>query len=64
MIKFEHVSDDGFIILFDEEKGIHRKYIRLPLGNIGEKIRNLDGKAVYIKVMKIMGEEGIVDFKS
>jgi len=60
------ISDDGFVTLMNE-KGDTRDDLRLPEGELGEKIRSEFGKedtSVIITVLSAVGEESIIACKN
>eukprot|EP01028_Stygiella_incarcerata_P009651 TRINITY_DN462_c0_g1_i1.p2 TRINITY_DN462_c0_g1~~TRINITY_DN462_c0_g1_i1.p2 ORF type:complete len:152 (-),score=36.11 TRINITY_DN462_c0_g1_i1:371-826(-) len=67
--RFEHqlvdISEDGFCSVL-LETGDMKEDLRLPAGELGEKIRADfdDGKEVIVSVMSAMGEEAIFQHKS
>lgn len=59
------ISDDGFCSLLDDDKNETRDDIKLPEGELGEKIREKfeAEESLKVTVLKSMGEEAILAFK-
>ncbi len=60
------ISADGFVSLLDDENNEIREDIRLPIGDLGNDIRESFEKEEPIKVtvLKSMGQEAILGFFS
>lgn len=59
------MTDDGFLSLMDES-GTTKDDVKIPEGEIGERITKLfteEGKDVNVIIMSAMGEEVAVDCK-
>ena len=59
------ISDDGFCSLLDEDKNETRDDIKLPVGDLGQEIKDKFEKDEVIKVtvLKAMNEEAILSYK-
>ncbi|KAK3944749.1 eukaryotic translation initiation factor 5A-like protein [Diplogelasinospora grovesii] len=58
-------EDDGYLQLFDESSGDTKEDVRLPDGELGERIRKAleAGREIFVVVQKAMGEEAVESIK-
>jgi len=59
------IADDGFLSLFDVEGGETKDDVKVPGGELGEKLTKMFGekKEVHVVVQAAMGEEAVIEAK-
>jgi len=59
------VSQDGFLSLFDADGGDTKDDVKVPAGEVGDKVRKLleARKEVMVIVQAAMGEEAVIEVK-
>ena len=58
--------DGGYLSLFDNDSGETKEDVRMPVGEVREKIRKVmekSGKDIFVVVLGAMGVEMVVDCK-
>ena len=59
------IANDGFISLFHVETGETKDDVRVPIGDVGEKLTKLFGekKEVRVVIQAAMGDEAVIEVK-
>jgi translation initiation factor 5A len=59
------IADDGFISLFHGETGETKDDVKVPIGDVGEKLTKLFGekKGVLVVIQAAMGDEAVIEVK-
>ena len=58
--------DGGYLSLYDKDSGETKEDVRMPVGEVGEKVQKMmerGGKDIFVVVLGAMGVEMVVDCK-